>query len=170
MFPTTLVHSSLEDTAPAKISLLEKLLGRTREAPELTDRYIQMLITSAGEADEQVNLIQENLAQSKKTQSYTQLKILDESKTRPDHDTVRFHKVFHPVHQRIDFSPEKARAEKLKSLLGQYKQSGTERQARSDNEPSHRGRNEKTQSEVNGEVPKASELSRYLPKEIAEMI
>ena len=57
VFPTSLVHYSLEEIAKDKISLMEKLLGRTREAPKLTEKYAHMLITSAGDADTHINII-----------------------------------------------------------------------------------------------------------------
>jgi hypothetical protein len=36
--------SSLEYTAHHKIGLLEKLLGRTREASELKEKYVKLLL------------------------------------------------------------------------------------------------------------------------------
>ena len=67
VFPTALVAQSLEDAGSTKISLLEKLLGRNREAPELTERYIQMLLISAGDSEAQVKAISDNLTSKKGT-------------------------------------------------------------------------------------------------------
>ena len=64
--------------------------------------------------------------------------------------------------------------EKLKSLLGKHKEKAEDeaRQSKSVFEPRHRGRLDASPSDLslNKEIPKASILSKYLPKEVAEMI
>jgi hypothetical protein len=50
--------------------------------------------------------------------------------------------VYHPVHQQIEYTPEKVRDDQLKSLLGKHKEKAEDeaRQSKSVFEPRHRGR------------------------------
>ncbi len=66
------MHASLEDTGPGKISLLERLLGRTREASKMKEKYVKMLQAS-GDGGHKVEEIRGNIS-AKKVVSY---KVLD---------------------------------------------------------------------------------------------